>query len=300
MLAGPVRTFVNTCIRLGQLVLFAHGRLFAPRLGESRASPNHVPSSLVYASCVQSGRGIGYCAMRHPPLLLLAALTWGLAATADVTLTNDFGGSPRTLVPVAGYTDFGSGLPGTPSILPVDSSAWSGAVTSLSVSLLGVMHPWTPDLEIWVANPGGEQSWLMGDAGGGGVQGLDLTFEDGPFPTPTPGFPLDPVTYQPSAPAGTPDASGSPSPAAVFLTDLVDAGSSIPGDWLLFVYGDGLGIGGPGALGAWCLTFKGVSTSGGDTGGGGPGSTSSTPEPSALLLAMAVLGGLAVRRTWRR
>ncbi|MBT3290846.1 MAG: hypothetical protein HN380_26105 [Victivallales bacterium] len=79
--------------------------------------------------------------MRVASSILLAALTWGLAATADVTFINDFGGFPYLLYlneSPPGYVYFTYGLPNTPSILSVNPSGWSGAVTGLSVSLLGL------------------------------------------------------------------------------------------------------------------------------------------------------------------
>ena len=152
-----------------------------------------------------------------------------------------------------------------------------------------------------MANPGGEQSWLMGDVCAAQCQQLDLTFEDGPFPAPVHGAPLASVTYRPSSPSGTLDATAAPPTTALSLMDLADPGSSIAGDWLLFIYDTNeSGIVAPPAIGAWSLTFKGISASGSNGGGGGPGSTSGTPEPAALLLALAALAALAGRRPRHR
>ncbi|MBT3289209.1 MAG: hypothetical protein HN904_21565 [Victivallales bacterium] len=245
--------------------------------------------------------------MRTLSLIVLAALTWGVVATADVTLMNNFGGSPHDLYPPYGFTDFGSAPSGTPSAISVDPSGWTGAVTGLSVSLLGLTHPYPMDLEVWVANPGGEQSWLMGDAGGiYSVSGIDLTFQDGLFPPAPVSSPLVTAIHHPSPPIpsgfdpGVLDAPGSPLLGEFFLTDLIDPGSNITGNWLLFVFSDDSGEQPDGELGAWTLTFSGVGGGGGGGEGGGPGSNPSTPEPSALLLSLAALAGLAVRRPRRR
>jgi hypothetical protein len=243
--------------------------------------------------------------MRVLSLIVLVALTWGMMATADVTLTNDFGGfpSPLSLSSPPGYTDFGSGLPNTPSIITVDPSAWSGAVTSLSISLLGLSYATPELLEVWVANPGGERSWLMGDAGGNySVQGLDLTFEDGASSTMPYALPLPAGAYYPFAPfEPPPDAPGGPASGEISLAALINPGSGITGDWLLYVYSSGDWFdpqSTTGELGAWTLTFKGANVGGGG-GGGGPGSTSGTPEPSALFLGLVAWAGLATRRPRR-
>jgi len=83
--------------------------------------------------------------MKTLSMLVLVLLTWGMMAVADVTLKNDFGGSPFSLY-VLGYADFGNPPPGTPSIIPVDPSGWGGAVTSLSVSLWGLDYSSPEDL----------------------------------------------------------------------------------------------------------------------------------------------------------
>jgi len=241
--------------------------------------------------------------MRALSLIVLAAFTWGTVATADVTLTNNFGGG-LVSINALGYTDFGGPPPGRPSIISVDPSGWGGAVTSLSVSLLGLDYSSPEDLEVWVANPGAEGCWLMGNTGYFSGSPVDLAFSDSAAGPVLPSVPLSSGTFLPSAPGGLllpPDAPDAPTPAEVFLTDLIDPSSTISGDWLLFVYSDYADDGTFGGdLAGWSLTFGIASGGGGGGDGGGPGSNPSTPEPSALLLSLAALAGLAVRRPRRR
>ena len=245
--------------------------------------------------------------MKTLSMLVLVSLTWGMMATADVTLTNNFGGSPFSLY-VFGYTDFGTPLPGTPTIIPVVPSGWGGwggAVTSLSVSLLGLDYASPEDLEVWVQNPGGERSWLMGDAGDNSdcKQGaVNLTFSDSATVSVPASSVLSSGTFLPAAPYDPPPPAtpGAPTPGEFSLTALIDSGSNITGDWLLFVFSDYADDGSLGGdLAEWSLTFGVASGGGGGGGGGGPGSNPGTPEPSALLLALAALTGLAVRRPGR-
>jgi subtilisin-like proprotein convertase family protein len=125
---------------------------------------------------------------------------------------------------------------------PITLSDVGGPVTDVNLTLVGLQHTCTPDLDLLLVGPGGQQALVMSDKGQcmTSVSGVDLTLdEDADAPLPV-GAPLTSGTYLPGDndygvaepdpfPAPAPDASGAGSALSVF------DGTDPNGTWKLYV-----------------------------------------------------------------
>lgn len=159
---------------------------------------------------------------------LVAAVGLASVASADV-----YQNLAAITIPGAGTAGPGASYPSVISI-----AGFSGPVTNVRVTLFGVSHTFPDDLDILLVGPSGQTVMLMSDAGGStDIVGIDLAFEDG-FAAMTDGGPLDAGIYAPTN-IGSTDPMPAPAPAGPYGTSLLSAfGTSVNGDWSLFVLDD--------------------------------------------------------------
>jgi subtilisin-like proprotein convertase family protein len=175
--------------------------------------------------------------------------TVGLTPTVTPTC------SPRTWsnsAPITIY-DNNKGFP-YPSNITVGGVL--GSVAKVTVSLTGVDHTWPDDLDVMLVGPGGQNTLLMSDAGGGnGLTNVNLQFDDAvPVALPD-NMRISSGTFGPTnydlttdifpAPAPTP---GGPVAMGVFI------GANPNGVWSLYVRDD-LSLDSGAISGGWTLSI---------------------------------------------
>jgi subtilisin-like proprotein convertase family protein len=135
---------------------------------------------------------------------------------------------------------------------PIAVSGLSGVVTDLDVTLTGLSHTWSADLDILLVGPTGQTALLWSDFGGGtDIVNATVTFDDA---APPPPIPLVSGTFRPSYTIGFDPfpASAPAAPHGVLLAGF--NGTDPNGTWRLFVADDALAD--SGALsGGWSLTI---------------------------------------------
>ena len=130
----------------------------------------------------------------------------------------------------------------TPYPSQVTVSGLGSKVSDVNLTLKGLSHDYPDDLDLLLVGPGGQQSLLMSDVGGGDeVNGLDLTFDDqapsgiADDASPTTG------SYRPSdvVVPGFPDRFDAPAPALSGNTALSAFNGTNPnGVWSLYAVDD--------------------------------------------------------------
>src|SRR5206468_3408590 len=104
---------------------------------------------------------------------------------------------------------------GSPYPSNITVAGLSGTVTNVTVDLTGVSHTFPDDIDIMLVGPGGQNTLIMSDAGGGGdIVSLNFTFDDAaaaPLPDATQ---LVGGTFKPSNYDTTTDVFPAPAPAA--------------------------------------------------------------------------------------
>jgi subtilisin-like proprotein convertase family protein len=152
--------------------------------------------------------------------------------------------------------------PAAPTVLSIGVSNLVGSIKRFTLTLQGMSHTYTKDLNLVLANPRGQSLVLMTYAGGAtgtgpSAGGVDLTFDDAaPDPLPRDRA-LSSGAFRPTA---YKSATGLPTPIpggvrAASLAELAGAsGADANGLWRLFIYDDQLGD--TGALtNGWKLLF---------------------------------------------
>ena len=185
-------------------------------------------------------------------------------------------------IPDAGAANF------YPSTITVPAGA--GGVQAIAVTLNGVSHAASDDLDVLLVGPGGQRVVLMSDAGAGPVSGASLTFRDdadGAIPAggvasgthlPTNNGPGDVFTGAPPGPYGN------------ALNDFVGAPAS--GAWSLFIVDDQAGASGA-VSGGWTLH---LGTSGNDF-VSRRGTLTFPPGSTTQVVSVPVLGDTEVEST---
>ena len=131
-----------------------------------------------------------------------------------------------------------------------------GPVTDVDVTLNGLSHSYTGDLQLALVGPGGQSVLLMSDVGEDPVVG-DLTFDDeaGPMPEVLPGG----GTFHPTGASrgDGPDLFPAPGPALAVLGDQLSVfdGAAATGSWSLFALDDQDQDSGV-VAGGWSLTIN--------------------------------------------
>ena len=157
----------------------------------------------------------------------------------------------------------------------------------INVSLFGLSHTFVRDVAALLVGPGGQNVYLMADAGGGGVDGINLTFDQDASQSLPDCCGLSSGTYKPTD--GNPfdvDSFPAPAPSGPWGTSL-DAYTGLDpnGTWSLYIL-DAIG-GDVGALsGGWSIEVTSAATA--------------VPEPASLALFGFSLAGLAFTRRRRQ
>jgi hypothetical protein len=180
-----------------------------------------------------------------------SAASYSFSNTAAITITDRTGGTPAAANPY-------------PSSITVANVA--GAITSVTVTVSGMNHNSTSDIDMLLVGPGGQNIRLMSDvAGNGDLINTDLTFDDAAASAlPTGNTSLASGSYWPTnsnsggAICGT-DTMPAPAPAASSNTTLAAAfnglsGTDVNGDWSLFISDDCFFTGGS-ISGGWSLSI---------------------------------------------
>ena len=186
-------------------------------------------------------------------------LTGGGTASTTFSTSAQTGGAAATIPSSGASTPY-------PSTLAV--AGLSGRIKSMTVTLTGLTHTFSDDLDILLVGPGGQKVMLMSDAGGSNNPGGNYTFSDlvaAPVPDATVGStsdPLTPGTYRPSD-YEAPEALPGPAPGGPY-GNLLSAfnGTDPNGTWNLFIADDAPPD--TGALGGWSMS---ITTATGDYAG---------------------------------
>lgn len=158
---------------------------------------------------------------------------WSLTITTDTTAATTFANSAP--IPL---TD--SVTPATAYGSSISVSGMTGELSKLRVTLNGLSHTATGDVDILLVTPNGASLVLMSDVGAGSVSNVDLTFDDAALQT-LPGA-FTSGTYKPTDSNTTTEIFFTPAPGLPYNTGASQLarlnGLSPNGDWRLFVVDD--------------------------------------------------------------
>jgi hypothetical protein len=185
------------------------------------------------------------------------AVSSGTSATTASAATGTGANTTPIVIPDSGA---GSLYPS-----PVTVSGLGGTVTDVNLTLSGLEHTCTTDLDFLLVGPGGQQALVMSDKGAfcGSITGVDITLDDSATtPMPDGDAALTSGTYQPGdndwgdaepdtfpAPAPDPDSSGAGSALSVFN------GTNPNGVWNLYLSDQWSGDSGQ-LAGGWSLALS--------------------------------------------
>jgi hypothetical protein len=177
-----------------------------------------------------------------------------------------FTGGGDVVIPVGS----GSGIAGIPYPSTITVSALVGQVLR-SVTLNGLTHTYTPDIEMALVAPDGSKVLLLSYNGCCTVQNINLVLKDGAPNLPDALGPVDNVssTYRTTLYTAYWD-GGAVGNAGAFNALLSSFTGDFNGDWKLYVY-DNYAPSDGGNLGSWGLTFGNDVTAGARGGNGGSG-----------------------------
>ena len=131
-----------------------------------------------------------------------------------------------------------------------------GPVVDVNVTLVNLSHTWPDDIDMIVVGPGGQNSYLMSDAGGStDISNVTLTFDDAAASGLPDAAVITAGSYQPTN-FGTPDAFPAPAPAGPYGTLLSAFNGTDPsGNWSLYVV-DAFSPDGGSISGGWSLEIS--------------------------------------------
>jgi subtilisin-like proprotein convertase family protein len=192
--------------------------------------------------------------LRIPWLLLVAAGAAAVLAMAVFAATHP--GGPITI------NDGGSA---TPYPATINVTGENPSVTGVEVTLTGLTHPFTDDIDMLLESPSGAKTILMSDAGnGGGVTGFTVTFNDGAASAIPDASPLtNGASYKPADYGQTPglcsepnpDVFPAPAPGGPYTASLATFnGTTANGTWNLYVLDDCAGD--SGSISGWSLKIN--------------------------------------------
>ncbi len=163
---------------------------------------------------------------------LMQSFALGNVAIATTTWNN----SGSISIPAPGDTRG----PGGPYPSSVVVSGVTGTVSKVTVTLHGLSHGASDDVDILLVGPNGQNALLMSDAGNGGpINNLTLTFDDsaaGQLPS---AGSISTGTYKPTNIDNNSDNFGAPAPSAPYGQSLSTFNDINPnGEWSLYVQDD--------------------------------------------------------------
>ena len=207
--------------------------------------------------------------------LLATGLAWSGGAAAAIFNFNNNG-----VITIPGTGTRGPAVP-FPSVISVTGIT---AVTDVDVTLLGLSHTFSRDLEIVLEGPTGLRVALLVDAGDNAVwTDDDVTFSDG-SPAVTPSSPGNSGTFAPTGPGGACGVTlAAPLPQCAGAGSLLSVFNAVipSGDWKLYINDDdNLDAGNLGR--GWRLTFNATIVE----------SSTAIPEPITLAILGVGLAGL--------
>lgn len=143
----------------------------------------------------------------------------------------------------------------TPYPSPITVAGVTGSVAKVTVTLNGINHTWTNDIDILLVGPGGQRAIILSDVGADntGMVNVTLTLDDDaaqslPATTPVTSGTFKPTNYGASDPF--PGAPGTTANSALSTFNGVNPN----GQWNLYVRDDVTGDFGN-ISGGWCLNF---------------------------------------------
>jgi subtilisin-like proprotein convertase family protein len=196
---------------------------------------------------------------REAALAVAAAAVAATGASSAAAATSSYSNTTVITIPDSG--------PGSLYPSPVTVAGANNGVTDVNLTLSGLSHTCTTDLDLLLVGPQGQKALVMSDKGDcSTVTGVNLTLDDAAA-TPLPeGAPLTTGTYQPGdndwgsaepdvmpAPAPDPDVPGTGSALSVFN------GTNPNGVWNLYVSDQWSGDSGQ-LAGGWSLQISTVDT----------------------------------------
>jgi subtilisin-like proprotein convertase family protein len=169
-------------------------------------------------------------------------LNWGLTIQTTSTAPSSTG------------VCISNGGVGEPYPTTITTSGLAAPIQDVDVTLNGLTHTWSDDLDVLLAGPGAKNTMLMSDAGGGGdISGASLTFNDEAANALPDGItpPIGTGTYQPT---NHDSLENLPAPAPATQGTSLGAfdGLDPNGAWTLFVVDDD-DIGDFGVVNNWSL-----------------------------------------------
>ncbi|MFN0279639.1 MAG: hypothetical protein ACKVRN_13740, partial [Pyrinomonadaceae bacterium] len=215
------------------------------------------------------------------------------SATSTATATATGTPPPSTTFTNPAPITINDNAAGAPYPSNITVAGLTGTVTKVTVDLTGVSHTFPDDIDVMLVGPGGQNTLLMSDAGGGlDITGVNLTFDDLAAATLPDATQIAAGTFRPSNFDTTTDVLPAPAPPAGATVALsVFNGTTPNGTWSLYVRDD-LGIDLGSISGGWTLRLN---TSGpiGTATSTSTGSQSPTPTftNTATATATATPGG---------
>lgn len=182
-----------------------------------------------------------------------ATFTFPLGTTA----TNSFGpfsNAASSAIPNGAPTTTSGNANPYPSTINV--SGVTGTISKVTVTLSGLSHTYSDDVDILLVGPGGQSVLLMSDAGSSGnIANVNLTFDDTAATSLPNSPPIVSGTYKPTNYTAS-DTFAAPAPASPYGAALsVFNGTNANGDWKLFVVDDASPDSGS-ITGGWSLNIQ--------------------------------------------
>ncbi len=231
-------------------------------LGVDSSNPTLIPTNNIVLGGSGSNRTVSVTA--EPGLSGTATITLSANDGTNTTSTN-FIVTVSTLV--SGTFSFTNAstiymtnhLPSAANPYPstIEVTGLAGLVSNVTVTLRGLTHTWTRDVDVLLVGPAGQKVMICSDAGNGGANNVTFTLSDDAAAA----LPLSQLvsgTYQPDDyEAG--ETLPAPAPAGPYASTLSTFNGQTPnGTWSLFVSDDGNEDVGTFA-GGWSITITAVS-----------------------------------------
>jgi subtilisin-like proprotein convertase family protein len=188
--------------------------------------------------------------INYPPKIALVLLGLCALLNGAASMAQTFMSALRIDIPATGS---GPG-PASPYPSNITVSGLTGTITKVTVTLDRFNHEFPGDVDIMLVGPGGQNTLLLSDAGGGtDAVNATLTFDDAASTTVV--SPVVSGTYRPTN-RGADDTFGSPAPplSSSVASLAVFNGTDPNGTWSLYVVDDDNSDAGN-IAGGWAITI---------------------------------------------